>query len=117
MKTTTCIFFFGILTAFCGSAIANQIYRCGKVYQQQPCPGGKAIDTTSALEGFKTPRSQSMNSQAINDPVSNEGVCPALHVRLVEIERSTWETITPSQMQDRWAERQAIAARMLKLHC
>lgn len=37
-----------VLGGFSMTAQAQQVYRCGKTYNQMPCPDGTAIDTRDA---------------------------------------------------------------------
>jgi hypothetical protein len=36
-----------VLAAACGSAAAQQVYRCGTSYSQQPCPGATPVAMTT----------------------------------------------------------------------
>jgi len=53
MRTSASIAAIALALLACGSAAAEEVYRCGNAYSQKPCPGGTTVqveDTRSAAQ-------------------------------------------------------------------
>jgi hypothetical protein len=50
-----------LAASWCGPALAQTVYRCGDSYGQQPCPGGRAVDT----EDSRTPAQRAQTTEAV----------------------------------------------------
>jgi hypothetical protein len=67
MRTITTIWVAGALAAAACAAQAQQVYRCGDAYSQQPCPGGAQVqvqDARSAGQAAQTREASQRDAKA-----------------------------------------------------